>query len=100
MHFALNKYVKETSPQKPDATAGDRVLEAAAVIFEAAEMDHDGYIDRDELKQVIDKLGEELATPFTGTEEDTLLETSLARYGKDGKIDFDNFVALISSNPF
>jgi len=98
-HFALKEHT--VRDDLFPATAGAKVLEAAATIFEAEDIDQNGMIDKTELMAVVRKLSAKLEKPFSHDEEDKLLEEAMAKYGNaEGVIDFDHFVGMIASKPW
>merc|ERR1719502_1499216 len=81
-------------------SVSDRLMEAAAELFEAEDADGNGTIDRGELANLVRQIGEYTQQPFTHEEEDALLDNALAQYGVDGEIDFENFLAMLVVKPW
>ena len=59
------------------ATAGAKVLEAAATIFEAEDIDQNGMIDKTELMAVVRKLSAKLEKPFSHDEVSVRVEVEV-----------------------
>jgi len=101
LRFAFLEYSRTVGRLlTPDVTPSQAVMAQAAEIFEDAEMDHDGFIDRLELQRVVERLSQVLEKPMSEEDSGELLDSSLAKYGVDGKIDFDSFVVMMSVKPF
>jgi len=96
-HVVL-QYVKENHANTD--TPADRLMEAAADLFEAEDVDGNGTIDRSELTNLVHQIGEFTKQPFTHEEEDALLDNAITNYGVDGEIDFESFLSMLVVKPW
>ncbi|XP_060529665.1 calcium-binding protein E63-1 isoform X2 [Cylas formicarius] len=85
------KFVKEIQDLclKPNAEEDDTKNDLSAA-FKVFDLDSDGYITKDELRIAMEMIGEEVS------EEQLTHVMDLADTDKDGKINFDEFVQLLS----
>jgi len=96
---------RELGKNTAKAAAGVAVMRAARQIFEAADSDKNGSIDRDELAWLVLTLWDTMGITVPQRYENQLeneVDAAMARYdtNRDGVISFKEFMNMITSEPW
>ncbi|XP_047341108.1 calcineurin B-like protein 7 [Impatiens glandulifera] len=93
----FGEFVRSLSIFHPDAPLDDKI----AFMFRVYDPKHNGYIDRDELKEMVLALLNELDLSVSDSVVEDMVDKAMMEADKkgDGKIDLDEWKQLVAKNP-